>query len=73
MKDLKTFLKTTFPKNFIYYNNPSSIKIQLPTKNEEPVINYLTSNNIKFTLEHPEYIQVNLQYIKNCTTIRIKK
>ena len=73
MKNLKTFLKTTFPKNFIYYNNPSSIKIQLPTINEEPVINYLTTNSIKFTLEHPEYVQVNLQYIKNYTTIRIKK
>lgn len=73
MTNLKNFLKTNFPKNFVYYNNPSSIKIQLPTNFEEPLINYLTSNNIKFTLEHPEYIQVKLQYIKNCTTIRIKK
>ena len=73
MTNLKNFLKTNFPKNFIYYNNSSSIKIQLPTNFEESVITYLTENNIKFTLEHPEYIQVNLQFIKNCSIFRIKK
>lgn len=74
MKKLITFLRETYPpKSFIYYNNPGSIKIQLPTLDEKQIIDYLDNNNIIYNIERPEFIQKNLYLIPNHTTIRIKK
>lgn len=74
MKQLRSFLRESYsPKSYIYYNNPASIKIQLPTKNEQPLIDYLNDNNITYTIEHPKYIVTNFCFVPNCTTIRIKK
>jgi hypothetical protein len=70
---IKQFLKITFPKQFIYYNNPKSIKIQLPNSISESLITFLQSQNIEFTSTQPEYIIKNLFYIKNMTQIVIKK
>lgn len=73
IKTIRTFLKQTYsPKSFIVYNNPSSIKIQLPTKNETPLINFLNENKITFSIEHPQYIIHKLLFYPNFTTIRIK-
>ena len=47
MKNIKQLLNTTIPKNFIYYNNKASIKIQLPTTLSEFLIQYLDDNKIK--------------------------
>jgi hypothetical protein len=74
MKHIKNFLKQTYkPQTFLYYNNKYSIKIQLPTLNEQPLIEYLNNNNIKFNLEHPEYIQHNFFFYSNQTSITIQK
>ena len=70
---IKQFLKITFPKQFIYYNNPKSIKIQLPNSISESLITFLQSQNIEFTSTQPEYIMHKLFYIKNMTQIIIKK
>ncbi len=70
---IKQFLKTHFPKQFIYYNNPSSIKIQLPTSISTPLINYLNSQDIKFTSTTPEYIIHKFLFYPNFTQIHIKK
>ena len=69
---IKTFLKTNFPKQFIYYKNPSSIKIQLPNDITEDVINFLKNNNIDYVLEHPKFIVYKFHYIKGMDVIRIK-
>ena len=73
MKNIKQLLNTTIPKNFIYYNNPASIKIQLPTEKAEFLIEYLNTNNIKYTLTTPEYIVRQFHFIPNFTQIHIKK
>jgi hypothetical protein len=70
---IKQFLKITFPKQFIYYNNPKSIKIQLPNSISESLITFLQSQNIEFTSTNPEYIIKNYFFIKNMTQIVIKK
>ena len=70
---IKTFLKLNFPKQFIYFNNPKSIKIQLPNTISESLINFLQSQNIKFNSTQPELIQYQLQFIKNMTQIIINK
>ena len=70
---IKQFLKITFPKQFIYYNNPKSIKIQLPNSISESLITFLQSQNIEFTSTNPEYIIKNFYFIKNMTQIVIKK
>lgn len=70
---IKQFLKTQFPKQFIYYNNKSSIKIQLPTSISQSLINYLQSNNIKFNSTTPEYIIHHFHFYPNFTQIIIKK
>ena len=70
---IKQFLKTQFPKQFIYYNNKSSIKIQLPTSISQPLINYLQSQGIKFTSTTPEYIIHKFLFYPNFTQIKIKK
>ena len=70
---IKQFLKITFPKQFIYYNNPKSIKIQLPNSISQSLITFLQSQNIEFTSTQPEYIIKNFYFIKNMTQIVIKK
>jgi hypothetical protein len=73
MKNIKQLLNTTIPKNFIYYNNKASIKIQLPTTLSEFLIQYLDDNKIKYTLTTPEYIIHKFHFISNFTQIHIKK
>jgi hypothetical protein len=73
MKNIKQLLNTTIPKNFIYYNNKVSIKIQLPTTLSEFLIQYLDDNKIKYTLTTPEYIIHQFRFISNFTQIHIKK
>jgi hypothetical protein len=73
MKNIKQLLNTTIPKNFIYYNNKASIKIQLPTTLSEFLIQYLDDNKIKYTLTTPEYIIYQFRFISNFTQIHIKK
>lgn len=74
MNQLKTFLKQTLPaKSFIYYNNPKSIKIQIPTNFDQTLIQHLNSTSTPFTISYPEYIIKNLHFIKNMCEIRIKK
>ncbi len=70
---IKQFLKLNFPKQFIYFNNPKSIKIQLPNTISESLINFLQSQNIKFNSTQPELIQYQLKFIKNMTQIIINK
>ena len=70
---IKQFLNITFPKQFIYYNNPKSIKIQLPNSISQSLITFLQSQNIEFTSTNPEYIIKNYFFIKNMTQIIIKK
>ena len=70
---IKQFLESNFPKQFIYFNNPKSIKIQLPDTISESLITFLQSQNIKFNLTQPESIQYRLQFIKNMTQIIINK
>ena len=70
---IKTFLKSNFPKQFIYFNNPKSIKIQLPNTISESLITFLQSQNIQFNSTQPELIQYQLQFIKNMTQIIINK
>jgi hypothetical protein len=70
---IKQFLESNFPKQFIYFNNPKSIKIQLPDTISESLINFLQSQNIKFNSTQPESIQYRLQFIKNMTQIIINK
>lgn len=68
---IKPFLKSNFDKQFIYYKNPSSIKIQLPNHLTESVINFLNNNNINYVLEHPEFIVYKFRFIKGMNVIRI--
>jgi hypothetical protein len=70
---IKQFLESNFPKQFIYFNNPKSIKIQLPDTISESLITFLQSQNIKFNSTQPESIQYRLQFIKNMTQIIINK
>ena len=70
---IKNFLKTNFPKQFIYHNNKSSIKIQLPTSISQQLINFLQLNNIQFTHTTPEYIIHKFIFYSNFTQIHIKK
>ena len=70
---IKQFLKLNFPKQFIYFNNPKSIKIQLPDTISESLITFLQSQNIQFNSTQPESIQYRLQFIKNMTQIIINK
>ena len=70
---IKQFLKTTLPKQFIYYNNKSSIKIQLPTSVSQNLITYLDSLNIKYKHTLPEYIIHKFRFYPNFTQIHIKK
>ena len=70
---IKQFLKLNFPKQFIYFNNPKSIKIQLPNTISESLITFLQSQNIQFNSTQPESIQYRLQFIKNMTQIIINK
>jgi hypothetical protein len=70
---IKQFLKLNFPKQFIYFNNPKSIKIQLPNTISESLINFLQSQNIQFNSTQPELIQYQLTFIKNMTQIIINK
>jgi hypothetical protein len=70
---IKQFLKLNFPKQFIYFNNPKSIKIQLPNTISESLINFLQSQNIQFNSTQPELIQYQLKFIKNMTQIIINK
>jgi len=70
---IKQFLNITFPKQFIYYNNPKSIKIQLPNSISQSLITFLQSQNIEFNSTNPEYIIKNYFFIKNMTQIIIKK
>ena len=70
---IKNFLKTNFKDNYIYYNNPKSIKIQIPTPIAEEVVNFLQSQNINFQLTTPPYIIYKLLFVRNMTQIVIKK
>jgi hypothetical protein len=74
MKHIAKFLRETYPcKSFVYYNNKSSFKIQIPTRLEQPLLEYLASNNITYKLDRPEYVQIKLFYYSYFTTISIKK
>ena len=70
---IKQFLNITFPKKFIYYNNPTSIKIQLPNSISQSLITFLQSQNIEFNSTQPEFIIHKFYYFKNMTQIVIKK
>ena len=70
---IKQFLKINFPKQFIYYNNPKSIKIQLPNEISQSLIDFLQSQNIQFTSTNPKHIIYKFIFIKNMTQIHIKK
>jgi hypothetical protein len=70
---IRQFLKTTFPKNFIYYNNKASIKICTHKQNEAPILEYLNNNKVSFTVEYPQYIMHKFYLHSNYITIRIKK
>jgi hypothetical protein len=70
---IKNFLKTNFKDNYIYYNNPKSIKIQIPNPIAEEVVNFLQSQNINFQLTTPPYIIYKLLFVRNMTQIIIKK
>ena len=70
---IKQFLSINFPKQFIYYNNKSSIKIQLPTSISQSLINYLQSQGITFIHTAPEYIIHQFHFYPNFTEIKIKK
>ena len=70
---IKQFLKINFPKQFIYYNNPKLIKIQLPNEISQSLIDFLQSQNIQFTSTNPLHIIYKFHFIKNMTQIHIKK
>ena len=70
---IKQFLSINFPKQFIYYNNKSSIKIQLPTSISQSLINHLQSQGITFIHTAPEYIIHQFHFYPNFTEIKIKK
>ena len=71
--EIKQFLNDNFKKQFVYYNNKASIKIQLPNEISQPIIDFLQSQNIQFTISNPKYIVYKFLYFKNFTVIRIKK
>ena len=74
MKDqIKQYLKTNIPNKHIFYNNPSSIKIQLPASISKPFIKFLKSKNIEFKHTTPEFIIRNFIPYPNHTQIHIKK
>ena len=69
---IKPFLKNNFNKQYIYYKNPSSIKIQLSPSLTKQVTDFLESQDINFIVEHPEFIVRNFRFIKNMDEIKIK-
>jgi len=69
---IKSFLKNNLNKQFIYYKNPSSIKIQLHTSLTKQLIEFLEFQNINFVLEHPKFIVRNFRYIQNMDEVKIK-
>ena len=72
-KQIKQFLNTILPNQFIFHNNKKSIKIQLSTPKSQPLIEYLQSQNIKYTLTTPEYIIHQFYFFSDFTQIVIKK
>ena len=70
---IKSFLKSNFKGNYIYYNNPKSIKIQIPNPIVEDVVSFLESQKIIFQLTTPTFIVYKLRFVRNMTQIVIKK
>ena len=69
---IKPFLKNNFNKQYIYYKNPASIKIQLPKSLIKQVTDFLESQDIIFDLEYPKFVVRNFRFIKDMEVIRIK-
>lgn len=70
---IKQFLNTNLPNNFLFYNNKKSIKIQLKTIKSQSLIEYLNFQNIKYILTTPEYIIHQFYFYSDFTQIIIKK
>jgi hypothetical protein len=68
---IKPFLKNNFNKQYIYYKNPASIKIQLPKSLIKQVTEFLESQDINYVIEHPRFVVRNFRFIENMDTIRI--
>ena len=70
---IKTFLKTNLKGNYIYYNNPKSIKIVVPNALAEVVASFLESEKIIFQIRTPDFIMHKFRFIRNMSEIIIKK
>ena len=70
---IKTFLKFNLKGNYIYYNNPTSIKIVVPNALVEVVANFLESEEIIFQIKTPDFIVHKFRFIRNMSEVIIRK
>jgi hypothetical protein len=70
---IKTFLKSNLKGNYIYYNNPTSIKIVVPNALVEVVANFLESEEIIFQIRTPDFIVHKFRFIRNMSEVIIRK
>ena len=70
---IKTFLKSNLKGTYIYYNNPTSIKIVVPNALVEVVANFLESEEIIFQIRTPDFIVHKFRFIRNMSEVIIRK
>ena len=70
---IKIFLKSNLKGNYIYYNNPTSIKIVVPNALVEVVANFLESEEIIFQIKTPNFIVHKFRFIRNMSEVIIRK
>ena len=70
---IKIFLKSNLKGNYIYYNNPTSIKIVVPNALVEVVANFLESEEIIFQIRTPDFIVHKFRFIRNMSEVIIRK
>ena len=70
---IKTFLKSNLKGNYIYYNNPTSIKIVVPNALVDVIANFLESEEIIFQIRTPDFIVHNFRFIRNMSEVIIRK
>ena len=70
---IKIFLKSNLKGNYIYYNNPTSIKIVVPNALVEVVANFLESEEIIFQIKTPDFIVHKFRFIRNMSEVIIRK
>ena len=70
---IKTFLKSNLKGNYIYYNNPTSIKIVVPNALVEVIANFLESEEIIFQIRTPDFIVHKFRFIRNMSEVIIRK